>query len=105
LTTKRQDINIVGNNKQLFRGQVDTCDIIVPLANKQARQQTSIQETKDQNRIFLEQFNLNIQTNANQHLCEYFDWQQQLQEQVNINTDMNMIVHRSYQHIIRLGST
>ena len=82
--TNRYELTIVGTDKKLYRGQIETCDI-QPLKKKDTKQmkkQTIQNEMNDMSKIPLEQFDPTIQTVADEHLFEYLDWQNQFHQQV-----------------------
>ncbi|CAF4398062.1 unnamed protein product, partial [Rotaria sp. Silwood2] len=78
-----QDISIVGNNNKLYRGRIDSCQII-PLKTtkeKKSKIKTNINENNEIMQINFDQLDLTNKTIADEHLFEYLDWQTQFNEQ------------------------
>jgi len=78
-----KDITIVGNNTKLYRGRIDSCQIIPlkKIKENKLKIKSNINENNEKNQIYLDQFNQTNQTIIDEHLFEYLDWQIQFNEQ------------------------
>ncbi|CAF1025422.1 unnamed protein product [Adineta steineri] len=75
-----RDISIVGNDNKLYRGQIDSCEII-PLKNikeKKLKLKANINENIE---INFDQFDQINKTIGDEYLFEYLDWQTKFNEQ------------------------
>ncbi|CAF1055630.1 unnamed protein product, partial [Rotaria sordida] len=78
-----QDISIVGNNNKLYRGRIDSCQII-PLKTtkeKKSKIKINVDENNEIMKINFDQLDQTNKTIADEYLFEYLDWQTQLNEQ------------------------
>jgi hypothetical protein len=79
-----KDVLIMGNNKKLYRGRIDSCEII-PLKNSKeikSKLRKNIDENNETIKINFDQVDQINKTIADEHLFEYLDWQTQFNEQV-----------------------
>ena len=74
-----QDISLVGNNNKLYRGRIDSCQIIPLKTSKDKKMKIKSKNIDENNEKIQIQFD---QTINNEHLYEYFDWQTHINEQV-----------------------
>jgi hypothetical protein len=76
-----QDVLIMGNNKKLYRGRIDSCEIMAlkKSEEKKLKIKTNIEEKND---VHFDQFDQSNQRIFDEHLFEYLDWQIQFNEQV-----------------------
>lgn len=78
---RNEDVSIMGNNNQLYRGRIDTCEQI-PL--KKVKENTvktrvNLEQKVD---LHIDQFDQSNQKIIDEHLLEYLDWHVQFNEQV-----------------------
>jgi recombinational DNA repair protein (RecF pathway) len=76
-----KDITIIGNNNKLYRGRIDSCQII-PLKKSKENKLKLKSNIDENNQIYLDQFNQTNKTIIDEHLFEYLDWQIEFNEQV-----------------------
>ncbi|CAF0727356.1 unnamed protein product [Rotaria sp. Silwood1] len=78
-----QDILIVGNNNKLYRGRINSCQII-PLKTtkeKKSKIKTNVDENNEILKINFDQLDQTNKTIADEHLFDYLDWETQFNEQ------------------------
>ena len=78
---RNEDVLIMGNNNQLYRGRIDTCEQI-PL--KKVKENTvktrvNLEQKVD---LHIDQFDQSNQKIIDEHFLKYLDWHVQFNEQV-----------------------
>ena len=85
--SSRHEIDIVGKDNRLYRGQIQTCRTL-PMKKSQKLHGKRIKsifftdEKSQSNSISLEQFDPTSRTKAEKNLFEYFDWYNEFQHRV-----------------------
>jgi hypothetical protein len=77
-----QDLLIVGNDNKLYRGRINSCEIIPLKKSEKKNEKSVIDENSEIKKFNFDQLDQTIKTIADEHLFEYLDWQTQFNEQV-----------------------
>ncbi|UJR25587.1 hypothetical protein I4U23_006931 [Adineta vaga] len=96
-----QDIEIVGTNNQLYRGQIDSCERIPLKKSKEKKRKIKINhDDKIENmKINFDQFNQSDKTLTDEYLFQYIDWQAHLNEQ-DLPDELCKVLFEHWQTIV-----
>jgi hypothetical protein len=96
-----QDLLIVGNNNKLYRGRIDSCQIIPTNKSKEkkSKAKSNIDENNEKIKIDFDQ--IQNKTMVNEYLFEYLDWQTQFNEQVIRENKFRFFLFENF-HFVRI---
>ena len=79
-----QDVSILGDNNQLYRGRIHSCEVVPLKTSKEKKSlgKTTSDEKHERVAVNFDPFDQLNTTIADQHLFEYLDWQSHFSEQV-----------------------
>ena len=80
IVTTRGDLHVLGSNNKLYRGRIDTCEIM-PVAEKKERKLTR-QDNPQLGKVNLDQLDQTVKNELDERLFAYLDWHKQFNEKV-----------------------
>ena len=101
VTTTRGDLHILGSNKQLYRGRIDTCEIM-PLKEKERK--LTRQDNAKFGKMNLDQLDQTVKNEIDEHLFAYLDWDKQFNEHVIVLSTTKRTPVGCERSLDRLGS-